>query len=96
MRHTIVLILGWGFLVLGVLGLALPLLQGLLFLAIGLYLLSFEQPWVRRRRAELERRFPRAAAKLHAGEDKAKALYRRLTGADPDAGKRGGRRNTRR
>lgn len=86
MRRTILLILGWLFVVLGVLGLALPLLQGLLFLAVGFYLLSFEQPWVRRQRAALERRFPQAGDKLRAGESKARALYRRLTGHDPEAG----------
>jgi uncharacterized membrane protein YbaN (DUF454 family) len=92
MRHTILLILGWVLVVLGVLGLVLPLLQGLLFLAVGLYLLSFEQPWVRRQRAELERRFPKVAEKLNQGESKARDLYRRVTGRDPEEGGGGRRR----
>lgn len=93
MRRTILLILGWILVVLGVLGLVVPLLQGLLFLAVGFYLLSFEQPWVRRQRAALERRFPQAADKLQAGESKARDLYRRLTGDDPGPADGGDRRD---
>ena len=40
--------LGVIFIILGVLGLFLPFLQGLLFLAIGLYLLGFRFPWLER------------------------------------------------
>lgn len=50
--------LGWGFLVLGVLGLFLPVLQGVLFLAIGLVILSTEQAWAHRLLTWLRGRFP--------------------------------------
>ena len=39
-RSLIIQGLGWIFMVLGVLGLVLPILQGILFLAIGMVLLS--------------------------------------------------------
>ena len=84
MRRTLLLIVGWALVVLGVLGLALPILQGLLFLAVGLYILSFEQPWVRRQRERLEQRFPRLAEHVHNAEHRARGLYRRVTGRDPD------------
>ena len=55
------LALGWAFLVLGVLGLFLPVLQGVLFLAIGLAILATEQVWAHRLLLWLRRRFPRFA-----------------------------------
>ena len=41
--------LGVGLLILGVIGLFLPVLQGILFLALGLYLLGLRFPWLERR-----------------------------------------------
>lgn len=58
------LITGWTLLVLGVAGLFLPFLQGILFIASGLALLSAEYHWARRilaRFAELRKR--RSAAR---------------------------------
>lgn len=42
------LILGWGLIVLGIVGLFLPLLQGIVFIVAGLALLSRDSPWARR------------------------------------------------
>ncbi len=42
------LTVGWALLVLGVIGLFLPLLQGILFIFSGLAVLSTESPWARR------------------------------------------------
>jgi len=39
---------GWALLVLGVIGLFLPVLQGLVFIASGLALLSTDLPWAKR------------------------------------------------
>lgn len=55
------IVLGWVFLVLGVLGLFLPILQGVLFLAIGLAILATEQVWAHRLLLWLRRRFPHFA-----------------------------------
>jgi uncharacterized membrane protein YbaN (DUF454 family) len=59
MRHWIVVILGWLFLLLGVVGLFLPFLQGLLLLSLGLVLLSFSSQWAQRLIDRLVRRFPK-------------------------------------
>jgi hypothetical protein len=93
MRRTLLLFLGWALVVVGALSLFGALLQGLLLLAIGLYALSFEQPWVRDQRARLERRYPDTAGYLRDLEAKACGLYRRATGEDPGDGsdRRGGR-----
>ncbi|MDN4594857.1 PGPGW domain-containing protein [Polycladomyces subterraneus] len=55
---------GWFFLFLGVLGLFLPVLQGVLFLLIGLYLLSFTSPWARRLLMKLRARYPKLAERI--------------------------------
>jgi len=47
------------FLILGVLGLFLPILQGLLFLAIGFLLLSVDIPVFRRVSIWIQKKFPR-------------------------------------
>ena len=47
------------FLVLGVLGIFLPILQGLIFLALGLALLAPHVPFIRRLRDRMYSRYPR-------------------------------------
>lgn len=61
------IVLGWVFLVLGVLGLFLPVLQGVLFLAIGLAILATEQIWAHRLLTWLRRRFPHFAKVFDKG-----------------------------
>ena len=60
MTRFLMLGLGYSFLGLGVLGLFLPILQGILFLAIGLIILSRHADWAERFRRRLETRYPRA------------------------------------
>jgi uncharacterized membrane protein YbaN (DUF454 family) len=55
---------GWLLLFLGAAGLFLPVLPGVLFLLIGLSILSVEYDWARRWAAALGRRFPAADRKL--------------------------------
>lgn len=76
------LALGWMFLVLGVLGLFLPILQGVLFLAIGLAILATEQVWAHRLLTWLRHRFPHFArvfdrARHHSERWIHKVLHRR-------------------
>ncbi|MGB9630305.1 MAG: PGPGW domain-containing protein [Thermodesulfobacteriota bacterium] len=52
------LIAGWFFITLGILGLFLPILQGILFIAIGIAILSSRSEWVRRILKDMELRFP--------------------------------------
>ena len=60
MTRLLMLGLGYGFLGLGFLGLFLPILQGLLFLAIGLIILSRHAAWAERLLLRLKARYPRA------------------------------------
>ena len=83
MQRALVLALGWGFGIFGALDLFDDVLQGVLLLVLGLYLLSFEQPWVRDRRADLEKRFPEAARLLATGEGKLRALHAKVSGEPP-------------
>jgi uncharacterized protein (TIGR02611 family) len=73
-------IVGWAFVLLGVLGLFLPVLQGVLFILIGLLILSSEYHWARRLLERLKRRFPRLAATAHEANLRARAWLRRLGG----------------
>lgn len=57
-------IFGWTFVVIGVLGIFLPLLQGVLFIVIGLTILSTHSAFARRMLARLERKYPDIYAKV--------------------------------
>ncbi|MGQ9495222.1 MAG: hypothetical protein ACUVRY_03045 [Thermoanaerobaculaceae bacterium] len=57
-------LLGWSLLVLGVVGLILPILQGWLFLAAGALLLAPDIPFFARFFCWIEARFPRLRALL--------------------------------
>ncbi|MCB2053707.1 MAG: hypothetical protein KDE35_05620 [Geminicoccaceae bacterium] len=60
---------GYGFLVLGVLGLVLPVLQGFLFIAIGLIVLSRHAPWAGRLLDRLKAKHPKADELITRAED---------------------------
>ncbi|MCI0488464.1 MAG: hypothetical protein L0229_17895 [Blastocatellia bacterium] len=64
--------LGWSFILLGIAGLFLPVLQGILFLLIGLSLLSTVSPWAGRLLARVKGRFPRLHGKLDEAKVKAR------------------------
>ena len=53
-RHVV----GWPLLLLGVVGLALPFLQGILFIVVALTILAPEVPALRRLVTALRRRYP--------------------------------------
>lgn len=59
-RHALRWLSGWFFIVLGIIGLFLPVLQGALFIFIGMILLAPYVPVFRRLRRKFFRRFPRA------------------------------------
>ncbi len=67
---------GWFFFVLGVLGLFLPILQGILFLLIALVLLAKAQPRFRLLKQRLRRRYPRWSAALEKAEVRAAEIAR--------------------
>lgn len=64
MKRIAIATAGWTLLFLGFVGLFLPVLPGVLFLLIGLSILSVEYEWARRWVTELRRRFPVADRKL--------------------------------
>ncbi|HEV7675247.1 MAG: putative transrane protein [Candidatus Angelobacter sp.] len=55
---------GWVLLMLGAIGLVLPILPGVLLLIVGLSILSVEYEWARRWMGSLRRRFPATDKKL--------------------------------
>lgn len=57
-------VFGWIFVVLGIVGTLLPVLQGVLFLVLGFYLLSLHSPWFHEKLVRLKARFPKAAGPL--------------------------------
>jgi uncharacterized protein len=68
LKRTIVLVIGWSLVVLGVLGLFLPVLQGVLLLLAGLSVLSSEYVWAHKILQRLRARFPRLSERLQAAE----------------------------
>jgi hypothetical protein len=70
---------GIGLLVLGVLGLVLPILQGGLLLGLGLFVLREQFGWARRATDALRRRWPRAVEGAEAMEGRLLDWTRRQT-----------------
>jgi uncharacterized protein len=79
-KRILVLIAGWGFIVLGILGLFLPVLQGVLFLLVGLIILSSEYVWAHRLLSRLRERFPKIGHTADLAAEKAGAWLRRIIG----------------
>jgi uncharacterized membrane protein YbaN (DUF454 family) len=59
-----VLLVGWSFIVLGLVGLFLPGLQGILLLLVGLFILSSEYAWAHRLLEKIRERFPATAMRF--------------------------------
>lgn len=78
-KRVAILALGWGFILLGIVGLVLPILQGALFLLIGLALLSIESEIARRILHRLRARYPGLSAKIDHAEQRAKQWWLRIT-----------------
>ena len=70
-KRVALIIVGWLFIALGIVGLFLPVLQGILFLLIGLVILSTEYHWARRLLANLRTRFPKLDSLITAAHEKA-------------------------
>jgi hypothetical protein len=76
------LVLGWGFILLGIAGLFLPFLQGILFLIIGLLILSSEYVWAHNLLQRLRARFPAVAEKADHYKER---IRRWRSGSSPGA-----------
>ncbi len=78
-RHTKLLlkhVLGWLFIVLGIIMLITPG-QGILSILIGVYLLADEVPMFGRLKIWLQQKFPKATDYVHTKGEKLKARFHR-------------------
>jgi uncharacterized membrane protein YbaN (DUF454 family) len=72
-----VLILGWFFVGLGIIGLFLPFLQGILFIMIGLAFLSSRSATIRRLHNYLEKRYPGQYQRIETLKGKVSGWFRK-------------------
>jgi uncharacterized membrane protein YbaN (DUF454 family) len=80
LKRIAVIMVGWMFLFLGIAGLFLPILQGILFILIGLIILSTEYAWAHRLLTRLKQRFPRVGRAADHTAEKAFAWMRCISG----------------
>jgi len=59
------LVLGWSLVALGIVGLFVPILQGILLLILGLWVLSIDSRWAHRCLLKLRLRFPKTHRHAH-------------------------------
>ncbi|MFN4282284.1 MAG: DUF454 family protein [Alphaproteobacteria bacterium] len=78
LKRKLYLIAGTFFVILGVLGLFLPILQGVLFLLVGLALLSKGSSRVRALKQRFKRRYPKWGAKMDQAESWAREFRARI------------------
>jgi len=76
---------GWGFILLGIAGLFLPILQGILFILVGLFLLSSVSPWAERLLHRIRARFPRISKQFDLAKHKAKSVQTNMAARLDDA-----------
>jgi uncharacterized membrane protein YbaN (DUF454 family) len=77
-KRWAMLLAGWGFILLGIAGLFLPVLQGILFLFIGLLILSSEYVWAHRLLTNLRERYPTVTQRAHAASVALRAVIQRI------------------
>lgn len=77
-KRAVVLVVGWAFILLGIAGLFLPILQGILFLLIGLFILSSEYVWAHKLLKKLKERFPRIGSQFELAKEKAEQKMARI------------------
>jgi uncharacterized protein len=71
-------IAGWAFIFLGILGIFLPILQGILFILVGLFILSSVSPRAARLLDRIRKRFPRISNQFDLAKSKAKSVQGRI------------------
>ena len=85
LKRILVLMVGWSFILLGIAGLFLPILQGILFLLIGLFILSSEYIWAHHLLERLRARYPRLSAVAHNAKERAQRWIARIGGRDTES-----------
>ncbi|MBT3191378.1 MAG: hypothetical protein HN341_02365 [Verrucomicrobia bacterium] len=69
---------GWIFIGLGIVGLFVPILQGILFIAVGIALLADHIPFFAKIRNSLYRRFPKLERLVRRVRARIRLVHRRL------------------
>jgi uncharacterized protein len=69
MKKIIIYVVGWTFILIGIVGLVLPVLQGILFICVGLLILSKELPWAHRLLLRLKKKYPKIGGVLEDARD---------------------------
>ncbi len=77
-KRILVLIVGWGFILVGIAGLFLPIIQGILCILIGLIILSSEYVWAHRLLQKLKSKFPKIAHASEEATERAEKWFRRM------------------
>jgi len=72
-----ILIIGWFLIGLGIIGLFVPLLQGILFILIGLSILSSRSTLVRRFLKRIEERFPHHFERIEIWKEKVRHWFKK-------------------
>jgi len=71
------LIIGWLLVVLGIIGLFLPILQGILFILIGLAILSSRSETIKRLLKHLEERYPQHHEKIEVWKERLRKWFKK-------------------
>jgi uncharacterized protein len=71
------LIIGWLLIVLGTIGLFLPILQGILFILIGLAILSSRSETIKRLLKHLEERYPQHHEKIEVWKERLRKWFKK-------------------
>lgn len=77
-KRWLIILVGWGFVALGLVGLFLPFLQGILFLLIGISILSTEYAWARLLLQKLRERFPSFSTRIDTAKTRAREWIKRF------------------
>ncbi|MGH9532917.1 MAG: PGPGW domain-containing protein [Terriglobales bacterium] len=86
LKRVLVLMVGWSFVLLGIAGLFLPILQGVLFILIGLFILSSEYVWAHHLLERLRVRYPRLSALAHRAKERAQQWMAKIGRRDTESG----------
>ena len=77
LKKIVILIVGWFFIGLGILGLFLPILQGILFIMIGLAILSTRSELVKRFLRHIEERYPQHHKRMEIWREKIRNWFKK-------------------
>jgi len=78
-KRILILTTGWSFILLGVVGLVLPFLQGVLFILVGLVILSSQYVWASVLLSKLRKRFPKIGRVADGASAKATTFLKRFS-----------------